>query len=82
MSRAEHKAAFDRDGYILIRQFLDDDEMSGLSRHLDRYIRELVPGLPATHAFYQDPSRPETLKQLQFMENDPFSSSIPGAKSG
>ncbi len=77
MSQAECKADFDRDGYALIRQFLDVDEMSELSHQLDRYIQGVVPGLPATHAFYQDPSRPETLKQLQFMENDLFFEQYP-----
>ena len=77
MSQAECKSTFDRDGYTLIRQFLDDNEISELTQHLDRYIREVVPGLPATHAFYQDPRHPETLKQLQFMEQDPFFKEYP-----
>ncbi len=66
------KADYDRDGHALIPKFLTKQEMAELTHHLDRYIREIVPQLPATHAFYQDRSSPETLKQLQFMEEDPF----------
>ena len=45
---------------------------SSLKRELARYIREVVPTLPDKHAFYDDKSRPETLKQLQHMDVDPF----------
>ena len=68
---------YKRDGYILIPEFMTKEEMAELAHHLDRYIRETVPELPATHAFYQDRSRPETLKQLQFMEEDPFFEELP-----
>ena len=40
--------------------------------NLDRYIREVVPTLPDSDAFYVDRARPETLKQLQHMERRPF----------
>jgi phytanoyl-CoA hydroxylase len=39
---------------------------------LDRYIRDIVPTLPPTHAFFQDRGRLETLKQMQNMNVDPF----------
>ncbi|MBX9789681.1 MAG: phytanoyl-CoA dioxygenase family protein [Pirellulales bacterium] len=66
------KQAFDRDGFVIVREFLDADELATLRHELDRYIREVVPGLPETSAFYQDRSRPETLKQMQHMGVDPF----------
>ncbi len=66
------KLAFDRDGYVVIREFLAEPEMAELQSHLERYIRDVVPTLPATAAFFQDPSRPETLKQMQHMDGDPF----------
>ena len=68
----ETKSAYDRDGFVVVRQFLSVQELAELRAHLDRYIRDTVPTLPATAAFYQDRSRPETLKQMQHMDGDPF----------
>ncbi|MGD9644515.1 MAG: phytanoyl-CoA dioxygenase family protein [Pirellulales bacterium] len=66
------KQAFDRDGFVVVREFLGADELATLRAELDRYIRDVVPGLPEKSAFYQDRARPETLKQLQHMAVDPF----------
>ncbi|NKB66780.1 MAG: phytanoyl-CoA dioxygenase family protein [Candidatus Latescibacteria bacterium] len=68
-----YKAAYDRDGFALVRGFLPPDELGTLTDHVARYIRDIVPTLPDQAAFYQDKGRPETLKQLQRMgEYDPF----------
>lgn len=72
MNYDQYKAAFDRDGYIIVRSFLDAKEFTELNRQLDRYIREVVPTLPDQHAFYLDKSRPDTLKQMQHMGVDPY----------
>jgi len=69
---SEHKQQYDRDGFVVIREFLPPDELAELQANLDRYIRDVVPSLPSGDAFYQDRSRPETLKQLQHMGHDPF----------
>lgn len=66
------KSDFDRNGFVVVRNFLTGAEFADLNRELDRYIRDVVPSLPDTAAFYQDRSRPETLKQLQHMAGDPF----------
>src|SRR5262245_15589315 len=67
-----YKAAFDRDGFVIVPQLLSPAEFAELCANLDRYIREVVPALPDRDAFYVDKSRPETLKQLQYMGGDPF----------
>jgi len=72
MSSPIDKAKFDADGFIVLRQFLPADEFEQLEAHLDRYIRDVVPGLPDADAFYQDKARPETLKQFHNMDVDPF----------
>ena len=59
-------------GFVIVRQLLANDELAELRENLDRYIRDVVPTLPEGDAFYQDRSRPETLKQLQRMGCDPF----------
>ncbi len=72
MSFEQLKPRFDRDGYVVVRQLMPSDEFAELNRALDRYIREVVPGLPASDAFYDvDRSRPESLKQLHRLHQDP-----------
>jgi phytanoyl-CoA hydroxylase len=66
------KAAYDRDGFVIARQLLPSTDFAELTRELARYIRDVVPTLPDAHAFYDDKSRPETLKQLQHMGLDAF----------
>ncbi|MEX0675912.1 MAG: phytanoyl-CoA dioxygenase family protein [Pirellulales bacterium] len=73
MSFQHLKAPFDRDGFVIVRQLLPAADFAELNRQLDRYIREVVPGLPDTDAFYDaDRSRPETLRQLHRIDQDPF----------
>ena len=66
------KHDFDRDGFVVIRGFLPPDQLRELQDNLNRYIREVVPTVPETDAFYEDRARPSTLKQLQRMGRDPF----------
>lgn len=67
------KSQFDRDGFVIVRQMLSPGDFAELTSQLDRYIREVVPGLPPSDAFYDaDKSRPETLKQMQRMEQDAY----------
>ena len=72
MSFTQYKPAFDRDGFVVVREFLPRDEFDDLKRNLDRYIREVVPTLADAHAFYVDKAKPETLKQMQHMGVDPY----------
>ena len=72
MNYESAKPRFDRDGFVVVPQFLTQDEVRELAGELDRYIQEVVPGLSDSHAFYQDRNRPETLKQMQHMQSDPF----------
>lgn len=72
MAHSTEKRTFDRDGFVVVPNFLEKTELSALVEQLDRYIRDVVPGLSDAHAFYHDRDRPETLKQMQFMQVDPF----------
>lgn len=73
----ELKPAYERDGFVVVRQFLEAGELAELRQQLDRYIREVVPTLPPSAAFFQDRSRPETLKQMQHMGVDPYFAQYP-----
>ena len=67
MDYLAYRADFDRDGFVIVRQFLPADQFAELRREIDRYIRDVVPTLSANDAFYEDRQRPETLKQLHRM---------------
>ncbi|MCC6507720.1 MAG: phytanoyl-CoA dioxygenase family protein [Pirellulaceae bacterium] len=66
------KADYDKHGFVILRQFLNSEELAELRENLERYIRDVVPGLPDADAFYQDRARPETLKQMQRMGCDEY----------
>lgn len=68
----EYRTAFDRDGFLVIRNFLPAELFAELQSELARYIRDIVPTLPDADAFYDDRARPETLKQLVRIEQDPY----------
>lgn len=72
MNFESYKPAYDREGFVVVRQFLAPSDFAELTRELGRFIREVVPTLPDKYAFYDDKSRPETLKQLQHMDVEPF----------
>ncbi len=72
MNYQQAKQDYDREGFAIVRQFLTPDELRDLTAELNRYIREVVPGLSDAHAFFQDRERPETLKQMQHMQVDAF----------
>jgi phytanoyl-CoA hydroxylase len=66
------KTEFDRDGFAVIRDFLPGDEFNVLNENIERFVRDVVPGLSSAFAFYDDRARPETLKQLSHMDSDSF----------
>ena len=73
MSMSDVKAAYDRDGFVIVREPLPAAEFAELNQNLYRYIRDIVPGLPPADAFYHvDRSKPESLKQMQRMEQDAY----------
>ncbi|MBP86251.1 MAG: phytanoyl-CoA dioxygenase [Planctomycetaceae bacterium] len=65
----KYKQDYDRDGFVVVREFLQGDDLRQLTSNLDRYIRDVVPTLPDGSAFFQNRSDPESLKQLQHMDD-------------
>jgi phytanoyl-CoA hydroxylase len=64
---------FDREGYIAIPGFLDPDVCLEWAEQVSRFIKEIVPGMPAEHVFYEDKADRSSLKQLQRMgDYDPW----------
>jgi phytanoyl-CoA hydroxylase len=72
MSYEQEKESYDRDGFVIVRQLLSPAEFAELRTNLERYIHQVVPTLPDSHAFYDDRRRPATLKQMQHMGVHPF----------
>jgi len=66
------KRDLDRDGFVVVRRFLPEEELARLRQELDRYIWTVVPTLADGDAFFEDRSKPETLKQMQRMGCDAF----------
>jgi phytanoyl-CoA hydroxylase len=62
------KQEFDADGYVMLRGFLNPNEVSVLHAKLATLIQNIVPTMPSEAVFYEDKSRPDTLKQLQHLE--------------
>lgn len=67
------KTDFERSGYVVLRQFLDGQEVAAIQGQLDRYVREVAPNLPTTDVMYEDMQNPQTLKQLaRIKEHSPY----------
>lgn len=68
-----YRSDFKNNGFVIVPNFLMGNEFDELTSNLDRYINDIVPTLPASDAFFQDRSCPETLTQLQHMgDNDAY----------
>ena len=62
------KTDFDRDGFAVIRGFYSPQEVTELAGHVERYVADVGPTLPAESVFYEKKERPETLMRLDMME--------------
>lgn len=59
------KKEYDENGFLVVRNFLNAEELAELTDALDRYIAETVPTLDPGDAFYENREDKSTLKQLQ-----------------
>jgi phytanoyl-CoA hydroxylase len=53
---------------VIVRSLLDPTELRELQSQIERYIREVVPTQPKDAAFFDDYSRPETLRKMQALD--------------
>ncbi len=56
------RAAFDADGFVILRGFFSADEVAGMRERTDRYLAEVLPGLPEASKYSG------TLKHLDFRD--------------
>lgn len=66
------KKDFEEDGFVHLPGFLTNLQLLELQQAVERYILEKVPQLKQSDVFFDNPKKPETLKQLQRMEQDTF----------
>jgi len=59
------KKNFDRDGYIAIKGFLDEQQSVELISQTQRFITDVVPTIPSEEVYYEDKADKSTLKQVQ-----------------
>ena len=73
MDYNQTKLDWDRDGFTVIRGFLDDKEVFKLRAEIDRYIKNVLPVVPENDVMYEVPGSTETLKRLGHMSKyDPY----------
>ena len=73
MNEQKLKEAFDNDGYVYVPEFLKGEALQELLSNIDRFIESIVPKMPRGTVYYEDLTRPETLKQIQRLhKHDPY----------
>lgn len=66
-------ARFAIDGFVVLRSFVEGDELRELLTNVDRFMRDVAPSMPQEQVFYEDKRDPSTLKQIQQMgDHDPW----------
>jgi len=67
------KTQFDALGYVFQPSFQDTAQVAEIDSNLERFIKTVVPTLPAEQVFYEDKSDRSSLKQIQKLnEHDDF----------
>lgn len=70
-SRLSHE--FNLNGYVSIPGFFNTDELNEIKANKARFIQNVVPNMPESEVYYEDPTDQSTLKQLQNMwQHDDF----------
>jgi phytanoyl-CoA hydroxylase len=62
---AEQLETLASEGFVALGRFVHGEALQELLANVDRFVRDVVPALPPDQVFYEDKSRPETLKQIQ-----------------
>lgn len=64
---------FERDGFQVYSRFLDEGELAEVRLETNRFLSKVVPTMPKELVYYEDHTRPETLKQVQrVFEHDAY----------
>ncbi|PWJ58157.1 phytanoyl-CoA hydroxylase [Dyadobacter jejuensis] len=67
------KGEFDRNGYVMLSQFISEDRSRELQAKVEEFIRVSVPTMPPEHVFYENDQDNTSLKQLFHLSDyDPY----------
>ena len=65
----EMKKEFDRDGYVVMRDFMGGDEAAEISNQIDRFVAKVLPTRSEPLAFYEVNDQPKTIMRLQKIQD-------------
>ena len=66
-----------RDGFVVIDQLYDADEVTQLRANVERYIEQVVPHVPAMDVFYEEATSRSQIRMLPRMgHHDPYFESL------
>jgi phytanoyl-CoA hydroxylase len=73
MNPNEIKKFYDDKGFVAVNGFLSIDRNNELIRETERFIKDVLPTIPAEEVYYEDRQDLSTLKQIQRMHDfDPW----------
>jgi phytanoyl-CoA hydroxylase len=64
-SHPDSRQKFLDEGFVFLSSFLGEGEISEIRSNLARFVKEVLPTIPAEHVYYERPDDPTTLKQIQ-----------------
>src|SRR5215472_12752928 len=67
----EYRDRFDRDGFLVLRNFLTPEEIDSIREGWRRFLRDIAPGISNAHVMYENGSDPDTLKQADCIHLEP-----------
>ncbi len=62
---------FQRDGFIVLREFMTPAEIASLEAGWLRFVRDIAPRIDRAHVMYEDYDDPDTLKQTDCLHLEP-----------
>jgi phytanoyl-CoA hydroxylase len=68
---AEYRDRFERDGFLVVQDFMRPEEMQSVRDGWFRFVRDISPGLSHAHVMYEDYEDPDTLKQADCIHLEP-----------
>lgn len=73
MDYGKYKESYDRDGFVIVRDFLTSAELAELAAEIGRFVREVVPTLPETQVFYETGADGKpAARQIHRVNHDPY----------
>src|SRR5215467_2320884 len=66
----EHRDRFERDGFLVLRNFLTPEEIDSIGEGWRRFLRDIAPGISNAHVMYEN-GDPDSPKQADCIHLEP-----------